>query len=223
MNDLREEYLKNRLILFFFVAASCMCGCASSSLDSYVNPAFKGMRFTKILVVADIEDPEWKRKIEKTFAEAFAQEMITAKTVFNSSLVEMASSDSVRARILRENNCDACLIVGRESDGRSEASTLTAITKLPEEHGMDWLSYHQYPPIIPNPVSGQRYERTWFEFGGYLFDGATDSLVWRASSHREISAYGNLDLAVTANCRKIVVQLVKDGCVGSAALVPGRE
>lgn len=192
----------NRILVFFVVIA--IAGCASTNMISFKDPAFQNATFSRILVIANSSDLQWRQKLESRMVEAFKDAGVDAmQSIFLFPPTRNLSIDE-KVDLLVKNNIDAYLSINVGESG-VQSVYVPPIGKTVVEGNQVYQD--------PNKIVGGNYtiSKPWAEFQTSLHEASSGSTAWIANSSTGGNAYANFNTVINSYCDKVVEQLKQDG------------
>jgi len=104
------------LILLFVVATISISACVSTNVSGYVDPDFDGVGYSKIAVLADTPDYEWRNDIEERVSKRIRKKSASDAVRYMDVVppTRELSVEEAEARLL-EAGVDAVLLVAVDS------------------------------------------------------------------------------------------------------------
>jgi len=189
-------------------------GCVSSRITSFTDPNYRGVSFSRILVIANFKQAEIIKKIESLVAYEFRKRGIYA--IENSSLLPPLreySRDEKRAVFVKEG-LDSYVIVypAGMSNAMIDVPTVST-TRVGVTTSRDAV---RGKATTITSGGGQREIINSVDTHAQLFDLSNGNIVWKGEATTEISynAYGqtfaDVDAVLSSACSEIVDQIIKD-------------
>ncbi len=189
-------------------ALSISAACISTDIASQTAPEFRGQRFLRTLVVADVGMLH-----ERTLAEDLIVERLTqgrANALRSLDVVFGADTLPEEAFLDRaaEAGADAVLLLRVRQEGETEhyvPPTATSTFTTTEHDGVvtGYASTHMY--------GGRTVTRPWAEFRATLIETATGKTAWYADASSGGTSGSDQGDLVRAVAGKVAASLLEDG------------
>jgi hypothetical protein len=190
------------------ILALGLFGCASTRMTSFVDPAYRGQKFTRLLVVADVPNLETRMTLEHRMVESFRDaglEAIPASELFPPTR-EFTGEQMVA--ILKEHKVEAYISVTPIDAGVQTVSipvykqvTKTTATFYGNTASSRSETYN---------VGGETFDKPWADFNARMLDAETGATIWMASSHTGGNAYATMRTVFGSFCDSVVDRLAED-------------
>jgi hypothetical protein len=97
----------------FFFCILFLSGCASTQIDSLINPKYENTYFQNILIVCDIKSLVYRTKIEDYLADDLSDLKVSAKVTPESDLAFQVHALTLQKvdELARSQKCDAILFI----------------------------------------------------------------------------------------------------------------
>ncbi|MBD3410918.1 MAG: hypothetical protein GF419_12015 [Ignavibacteriales bacterium] len=208
---------------FHFLAAILalgLFGCAATRMTSFVDPAYRGQKFTRLLVVADVPNLETRLQLENRMVESFREAGIDAIPGSNLFPPTREISEEEAALILKENKIEAYLEI-TPTDAGVETVALTPDKKVTETETetrghFHWGSYggsysgSASATSETYSVEGRKYNLPWAVFSATMYDAETGATVWIANANTGGNAYATMQIVFGSFCDSVVDRLAED-------------
>lgn len=207
--------MKTKILLLGVAALIGFGGCASTSMTSFTDPSYRTTTFSRILVIANLSDLQWRQRIESRLVQEFRENGIFAMEGMNLFPPTRDLTDQEKIDLLVQNRIDSYIVVDVGETGTQQvyipqtgSSTKTEGTvsiygnTATYREKSKTTTYGGYTVSIP-----------WAKFDAKLFDVSNGQNAWVASAFTGGNAYANFNTVINSFCGKTVEQLVKDGIV----------
>lgn len=192
-------------------------------------PEARGKVYTRILVVADLEDLGLMQAAEKAM-QRMAAEKVAAATIVSCDSAGVCSAPGALApgtvfipahtllfpgreykpeelgRILSENRIQATLVLSPTASGVSE-------TYVPPTYVTQCASWRSTTSCSSSAVGGGTISRPWVSFAARMYDARTGSTVWIATSSTNGSALSGAAMLIESMASKTLANLISDQVV----------
>jgi hypothetical protein len=210
-----EGTMKQGINLCAAITLILFSGCASTSMTSFTDPAYRGTTFKRVLVVANVSDLEWRQKIETRIVQEFRSEGIYAMEGINLFPPTRAFTDSQKVELLVQNNIDSYIVIGVGESGIQQVYIPQTGSSTKTEGRVDvygnTATYEE--KSTTRTYGGYNVSKPWAHFDAKLYDVSRGDIAWVASATTGGNAYANFNTVVNSFCGKTVEQLIKDGVV----------
>ncbi|MGQ9848086.1 MAG: hypothetical protein ACUVQP_11395 [Bacteroidales bacterium] len=187
-------------------------GCASTRMTSFKDPDYQKAEFKRILVVANTNDLEDRKKLESKMVEEFSDIGVYALESFRLFPPTRELTDEDKVELLLKNDIDAFILISVGESGVSEVyvpqTSSTTKTKGSVSVYGNTAKYEEKSTTIYQ--GGYTLNKPWAEFETSLYDVSNGQMVWIASSFTGGNAYANRNTIVNSYCEKTVEKLLED-------------
>ncbi|MFH1983171.1 MAG: hypothetical protein ABIL58_15110 [Pseudomonadota bacterium] len=170
-----------------FLVACCLtmiiaAGCAGTRLTNvWKDPAYKGSGVTSVLVIAVAQKQETRLLFEKSLAGALTRAGVTA-VVSSDPLPQMSKLDKQDIQqAAMDARCDSVIITHLVGIENEEIHETPVYGRSMYNTGYGYGYYYSYAyeyVMFPGAV----YDQTSVRLETNLYDAASETLLWRASS-----------------------------------------
>lgn len=187
------------------VALAMSQGCATTDVESLVNPMIVPGVYSRIMIAFPAPDAGLRRVVEDEFVLQDAE----GGTFVQSYEVlppERSHGSEVFFQLLDRNRIDAVLMIGLTEEGveRGHAGQTSSLDCPPTDPSPGCL-----PTLILDAYSGA--ERPWATFVSSLYDVEQGIVVWRASAKTEGQPWSGSEHLLRSLSRRTVARLTEDG------------
>ncbi len=220
----------NTRVLFGLLAPACfVAACATTNMTSMLSPEAKGKTYTRILVVADLQDLGLIQAAEIAI-QRMAAEKVAAATVVNCDSAGACFAPGALApgtefipahtllfpgrdftpeelaRILSENRIQATLVLSPTASGVSESY-------VPPTYVTQCATWRSTTSCSSNAVGGGTISRPWVSFAARMYDARSGATVWIATSSTNGSAMSGSATLIQSMAAKTLANLIADQVV----------
>lgn len=190
-------------------------GCASTSMTSFTDPAYRATNFSRVLVVVNLSDLQWRQRIESRMVEEFRDKGIFALEGMNLFPPTRDLTDEQKVDLLLQNGIDSYLVIGVGETGTQQVYIPQTGSSTKKEGNVsvygNTATYRE--KSTTTTYGGYTVSKPWANFDAKLFDVSNGQNAWVASAFTGGNAYANFNTVINSFCGKTVEQLIKDGVV----------
>lgn len=190
-------------------------GCASTNITSFKDPAFQSATFSRILIIANTSDLQWRQKLESRMVESFNDAGVFAMESVLLFPPTRTLSNEEKVELLNQNSIDAYISVDVGESGVQDVYVPpTGSSTTTKGEVSVYGNRAQYEEKSTTTVQGgYTLSKPWAQFKTELHDVSSGSNAWIASSFTGGNAYANFDDVINSYCDKVVEQLKNDGLI----------
>ncbi len=207
--------MKTKILFLGVVALLGFSGCASTSMTSFTDPGYRTTTFTRILVVANLSDLQWRKRIESRLVDEFLWNGVFAMEGMNLFPPTRELTDQEKIDLLVQNKIDAYIVIGVRETGTQEVYIPETGSSTQTEGSVsvygNTATYREKSRTTK--YGGYTVSKGWAEFDVKLYDVSNGQCAWVASAFTGGNAFANFNTIINSFCFKTVEQLIKDGVV----------
>lgn len=207
--------MKSTILLISVAALIGFGGCASTSMTSFTDPGYRTTTFSRILVVANLSDLQWRQTIESRLVQEFRENGIFAMEGMSLFPPTRDLTDQEKIDLLVQNKIDSYIVVDVGETGTQQVYIPQTGSSTKTEGSVtvydNTATYHEESRTTT--YGGYTVSKPWAQFGAKLFDVSNGQNAWVASAFTGGNAYANFNTLIDSFCGKTVEQLIKDGVV----------
>ena len=207
--------MKQIALIAGVAAFSILSGCASTNITSFTDPDYRATHFSRILVVANVADLEWRNRIESRLVQE-----LTKQGAFAIKGIELFPptrdlDDEEKINRLLHNRIDSYITIDVGETGTQEVyiPQTSSTTKTTGSVNVTGSSATYREKSRTTTSGGYTVSKPWAKFTTKLFDVSSGVNAWVATAFTGGNAYANFNTVVNSFCDKIVQQLLRDGLV----------
>jgi len=183
-------------------------GCATTDVESLVNPMIVPGVYSRIMVAFPAPDAGLRRVVEDEFVlqDAEGGTFVQSYAVLPS---ERSHGSDEFFGLLARNRIDAVLMIGLTEEGVEwgHAGQTSSLDCPPTDPSPSCL-----PTLLLDAYSGA--ERPWATFVSSLYDVEQGIVVWRASAKTEGQPWSESEHLLRSLSRRTAARLADDGILG---------
>ncbi|MBN1397199.1 MAG: hypothetical protein JXA06_04120 [Bacteroidetes bacterium] len=188
-------------------------GCASTNITSFIDPDYKTTNFTRVLIIANLSDLQWRQQIESRLVQEFRDNGIFALEGINLFPPTREFTEQEKIDLLIQNKIDSYILIdvgetGTEQVYIPQTGSSTKTEGSVSVHGKT-TTYSE--ETRTTNYGGYTVSKPWAKFDAKLFDVSNGQNAWIASAFTSGNAYANHNTVINSFCGKTVKQLIKDG------------
>lgn len=189
-----------------------LVGCAEANLVTFVDPDYRGVRFSSVMVVVPVANFDLRSQVEGKITACLAEEGVRAVKSVDLFSPTRAYTEPEMARILAANEIDTYLIVAQTDYWVSE----TYVPKSAVTQGTvnDYGNYLGFSSTT-RTYGGYTITKPNARYDVRLFDARSHRTVWLGNSIVNGNGFSDFTNLVEALGRKLASQLVQDGVLGA--------
>jgi len=196
-----------RKFLLLPILVVLLAGCASTSVTAIRNPAIADISYSRILIVVPFNDLALRGYAETQFVKDFLDAGVTALRSMDVVPPIQKYTDAEWNKIIEQHHIDGVMVVSLTNVGSSQSY-------VPQSSRTTSSA-----SIYGNTVYGRSQTTT---SGGYyisepnmnfeisLFDAATGSIAWKATTYTDGNAYANTNTLLGSLAAEVVKKYEKD-------------
>ena len=104
--------MKRNILLLGVAALIGFGGCASTSMTSFTDPSYRSTSFSRLLVIANLSDLQWRQRLERRLVQEFRENGIFAMEGMNLFPPTRDLTDQEKIDLLIQNQIDSYIVVG---------------------------------------------------------------------------------------------------------------
>jgi hypothetical protein len=203
-----------KIIILAFSLGAILNSCVTTKTTSYSDPDFKGVKFTKLCIYADVQDLESRKKMESSVTEKLREAGILAYSGTDMFPPTRDWSDDAIRSELQKQNIDGYLLLqwldSQVSERVNPGETRSETVQEKEKRGGKVVTVEKTKTYQTDPS----VERTFYsQFKAELIDVKSSKTAWVATSNSESGEFlgDAFDLIFDSYAKDIVEKLAKDG------------
>lgn len=181
-------------------------------MTSFKDPDYQKAEFKRILIVANTNDLEDRKKLESKMVEELTDIGVFALESFKLFPPTRELSDEDKVDLLLKNKIDAFISISIGESGVDEQyipqTSSTTNTKGNVSVYGNTATYKEKSTTTYQ--GGYTLEKPWGKFETKLYDVSNGQMAWIASSFTGGNAYANRNTVINSYCGKTVEQLLED-------------
>lgn len=209
---MKNIYKAGSLLFLTFITILFLSGCASTKMTSFKDPDYQQATFSRILVLANTNDLQDRKKLESQLVEEFSYYKIFALESYKLFPPTRDLSDEDKVELLLKNNIDALISIDVGESGTNEVYVpqTSSETKTKGKVNVYGNTANYKEKSTTTYYGGYTLSKPWAEFETRLYDISNGQMAWIASSYTGGNAYANRNTVINSYCEKTVEQLRED-------------
>ena len=198
--------MKSKLIASFLIVLLFSCSPSSQFTNLYVDEAFKGMQFKKVLVVG-MANEEWKRKVyENEFRTQLMKHDVQVLTAWQELPKGETISKETFDKYFSDKNIDAVFLIIAEGTTTKETTTSAGASNV---YVGFYGFYYSSAQFLYGPVTTSKESIVYMKTN--IYETSQGTLIWSIDSQSyEPENTGDVIKTVSYN---VVNELSKQGYV----------
>ena len=208
-----EVNMKTIILLLGVAALIGFSGCASTNITSFTDPDYKSTNFTRVLVITNLSDLQWRQQIESQLVQEFRDNGIFAMEGINLFPATREFTDQEKIDLLIQNKIDSYILIDVGETGTQQVYIPQTGSSTKTEGSVsvygNTTTYREKTKTTN--YGGYTVSKPWAKFDTKLYDVSNGQNAWIASAFTSGNAYANHETVINSFCGKTVKQLIKDG------------
>lgn len=198
-------------------------GCISTNFSSVTDPAYRGRKLDRILIIGQHPQIDVVKGIEQSFEEAFSLTDVVTYRAVNLMPPIRTYTDEEFFSIIDRYHIDAFLVVSILGEGyqtgtvtyRTRPGTsVTQGTITETSTGYDYSAKTTHTPPRSESIGVSKPRA---EFSSVMYHAGDGNAVWRATSQSGGGAFLKISNLISHHAQEVKDQMVKEGFVRSTA------
>jgi hypothetical protein len=185
-------------------------GCARTNLASYIDTEYKTRAFKKVLVLAPLENLQYRQKIETEITKGLRYKGF--KVFIGGDLFPPTRqwSDEERLKVIQENKIDCFLIIQIKDAGYEEAYIPPSTNTSTRGRATTSGNLTRYKETTTTTQSGgYNVKLPWADFEAKLIDADNGQTAWLGSASTGGNALASNSTLISSFAYEVVSQLAK--------------